>query len=169
MKTQKSDSLNCLLEFNFENNPPEDPDADLENDKGSIYNQKVQFKSSPLEITYDKYTFQALSSLFKTPDEINLGNLQQQAFAKLKEYKESTTLNLQYVIENQKLLDVNIELMSSIIIVPHTGYFTENCACSVINLGKISVSSKEISQEVVDWKFNGKYCTVWKKRKLTLS
>ena len=104
---------------------------------GSLYDQKVKFRSSPLEITYDKCTFSAFFDLFKIPEEINLVNLQQQAFAKLKEYTETTTLSLQYVIDNHKLSHVDVQLMSSIIIVPHNGFYTENCACSVLNLGKL--------------------------------
>ena len=103
---------------------------------GSLYDQKVKFRSSPLEITYDKCTFSAFFDLFKIPEEINLVNLQQQAFAKLKEYTETTTLSLQYVIDNHKLSHIDVQLMSSIIIVPHNGFYTENCACSVLNLGK---------------------------------
>ena len=34
-------------------------------------------------------------SIFKTPEEINLTNLQQTAFAKLKQYREATALTLQ--------------------------------------------------------------------------
>jgi len=102
---------------------------------------------SPLEIIYDRRTFRQMLTIFKTPDEINLSNLQQSAFAKFKEYKESTALTLQYAIDTHNLIDVEIFLMSSYIVVPHSGTFTESCACTVANLGSLSVKSKPISAE----------------------
>ena len=41
-----------------------------------IYSQRIKFHSSPLEITYDKRTVNAVVSMFKTPEEINLDYLQ---------------------------------------------------------------------------------------------
>ena len=73
-----------------------------------------------------------------------------QAFAKLKEYKESTSLSLQYVIDNHNLIAVDVQLMSSHVVIPQGGNFTDNCACTVINLGAISVKSKPISQQTRD-------------------
>ena len=93
--------------------------------------------SSPLEMTYDKTTINSLMSLFRTPDDIDLQNLQHQAISKLKEYRESSALSLQYVIDNHDLMDVDIRLMSSYFILPHSGVFTEKCACAIVNLGKL--------------------------------
>ena len=87
-------------------------------------------------MTYDKTTINSLMSLFRTPDDIDLQNLQHQAISKLKEYRESSALSLQYVIDNHDLMDVDIRLMSSYFILPHSGVFTEKCACAIVNLGK---------------------------------
>ena len=79
------DKNSNLLAFNFEKNPPENPNAksDEEWENRSLYDQKIAFRSSSaLEIIYDKRTINALISLFQTPDEIDLAILQQQAFAK---------------------------------------------------------------------------------------
>jgi len=51
------------------------------------------------------------------------------------------------VIDTHHLIDVDIHLMSSYIVMPHGGVFTETCACAVANLGSISVKSKPISAE----------------------
>ncbi len=150
VKSRNVGTKDKLLNFVFENNPPCDSNGDLELDEGSVYDQRVNIFSSPLEIVYDKKTFQRLSVLFKAPDEVNLANLQQQAFAKLKEYKESTALSLQYVIDHHNLVDVDIKLMSSVVVIPMDGRFSENSACAVINLGSIAVSSKPISQQTRD-------------------
>ena len=119
----RSGSGSQLLNISFEHNPPHDPLGDLDKDQGSLYDQRINIFSSPLEMTYDKYTVQALMSLFKTPDEINLVTLQQQAAAKFKEYKESSALGLKYAIDHHSLMDVDIHLKSSIVIIPLSGTY----------------------------------------------
>ena len=84
-----------LLNFDFESNPPSNPDGDLDEDLGSLYDKRIRLFSSPLEILYNHRTIQHLISIFKTPEEINLHNLQQTAFAKLRQYREATALTLQ--------------------------------------------------------------------------
>lgn len=84
-----------LLNFEFENNPPSDPDGNLDEDRGCLYDKRLKLFSSPLEIIYDHKTVRQLVNIFKTPEELNLTNLQQTAFAKLKQYREATALTLQ--------------------------------------------------------------------------
>lgn len=84
-----------LLNFEFENNPPSNPDGNLDEDLGCLYDKRLKLFSSPLEIVYDHRTVRQLGSIFKTPEELNLTNLQQTAFAKLKQYREATALTLQ--------------------------------------------------------------------------
>ena len=127
---------NRLLFISFESNPPADPDGDLDIVGTSPIKKKIRVFSSPLEITYDKATVNSLISLFKPPEDTDLANLQLQAMSKLKEYRESSTLSLQHVIDNHDLMDVDISLRSSYFILPHSGTFTENGACAVVNLGK---------------------------------
>ena len=107
-----------------------------------IYSQKITFWSSPLEITYDKRTVNAVSSMFKVPEEINLDYLGSKAFAKLEEYRQATALNIEYIIENHETRDVDVRISSSRIIIPQSGEHIDNCACSVLNLGKISIHIK---------------------------
>ena len=84
-----------LLKFEFENNPPSNADGNLDEDFGSLYDKRLQLFSSPLEVIYDHRTVHQLMNIFKTPESINLTNLQQTAFAKLKQYREATALTLQ--------------------------------------------------------------------------
>ncbi len=100
------------------------------------------------ELTQSKIdSFLQLISIFRAPEDLNLANLQHTAATKLKEYRQVTTLGLQYVIENHNLVDVDIELNSSYVILPHGGELTKSCACAVANLGSIRVKSKPISAE----------------------
>ena len=75
---------------------------------------------------------------------LSIAILQQQAFAKLQEYKEYTAYNIQWVIENHPLIKVDVNLSSNIIIVPMSGIYTENCQCSIVSLGK-----KQKSRQIV--------------------
>ena len=43
-----------LLNFEFENNPPSNPDGNLNEDIGSLYDKRLKLFSSPLEIIYDQ-------------------------------------------------------------------------------------------------------------------
>ena len=78
--------------------------------------------------------------------------LQQQAFAKLQEYKEYTAYNIQWVIEKHPIIKVDVNLSSSIFIIPMSGIYTENCQRSIVSLGKISIKTRPISAETKDVK-----------------
>jgi vacuolar protein sorting-associated protein 13A/C len=136
-----------LLNLSFQTNPPENPAGNLDTDEGSVYDQRVRFFSCPLEIVYDKNTFDRLERIFKAPELVNLSNLQHNAASKLREYREATSLSLQYVIDNHNLVDIDIQLMSSYVIVPHKGVLTSSSACAIANLGSIRVKSSPVSVE----------------------
>ena len=51
------------------------------------------------------------------------------------------------MIDTHHLFDVDVHLMSSYLVLPHAGVFSETCACAVANLGSISIKSKPISAE----------------------
>ena len=139
-----------LLHFSFENNPPDDPGGDLDSDKGSIYDQRIRFTSCPLQIVYDKSTVDRLQKIFRSPDLVNLSHLQSNAASKLREYREATTLSLQYVIDNHNLVDVDVHLESSNVILPHKGHLTKSSALAVVNLGSIRIKSGALSLETTE-------------------
>jgi len=95
VSTRSGRSGDKLLNFEFESNPPSNPNGNLDEDLGSLYDKRIRLFSSPLEILYNHRTVMHLVTIFKTPDEINLHNLQQTAFAKLRQYREATALTLQ--------------------------------------------------------------------------
>ena len=76
-----------------------------------------------------------------------MANLQKNAATMLKEYRNATALSLQYVIENHNLVDVDVQIMSSFVIVPQKGTLAPNCACAVVNLGSIMIKSSPITAE----------------------
>ena len=152
VKTRRcDDGEGNLVSFSFENHPPSNPKGDLDKDEGSLYDQRIKFLSSPLEITYDASTFWRMLMIFKTPDDLNLASLQESAATQLKEIRSTTTLGLQYVIENHNLVDIDVHLMSSYIVIPLNGKLdNKSTACAVANLGSITIKSKPISAETRD-------------------
>ena len=137
-----------LLNFCFENNPPEDSNADLDHDKGDIYEKSLVLKSSPLEIIYDSATFNQLSKVFHNPlDDITFTSLQQAASATVNELRESTRLALQYAVDNHSLIKVDAHLSSAHIIIPYGGDATDENAkgYAVAKLGSISLKSKPLA------------------------
>ena len=143
-------SRSNLLSVSFEHNPPNNPNGDLNKDKGSVYENRIQIESSPLELSYDTQTFSNLRTIFATSkDEMQLASLQQNATAKLNELKASTTLGLQYAIDHHSLVDVAIILRSCHVIVPHGGDATSrSSAVAVASLGSIQIKSKPVSTEM---------------------
>ena len=150
VKTMTNHDSN-LLTICVENNPPENPDGDLEEDGGSPWDKRIKISSSPLELTYDKLTFKHLKSVLHNPQhDLQLASLQQTASAKLNELKESTALGIQFAYENHTLVDIDVNLQSSHIIIPHEGDATNrNCAFAVASLGCIRVKSKPIAWELL--------------------
>jgi vacuolar protein sorting-associated protein 13A/C len=55
--------------------------------------------------------------------------LQSTAESKLADIKEKSATGLQYVIQQQSILDLNVDLQAPYIIVPHGGFYSGYVAC----------------------------------------
>ncbi|CAB1321661.1 unnamed protein product, partial [Coregonus sp. 'balchen'] len=95
-----------LLDILFETNPL-DESAD----------QRLRVESQPLEIIYDAVTVNSMSAFFSPPDDLQLDDLTNATLMKLEQFRDRTSTGLMYVIETQKVLDLNINLMASYVIV----------------------------------------------------
>ena len=131
----------------FENNPPDDPTFP-EDDKGGLVDMRVEAKSCPLEITYDKVTLRHLQRVLHNPNhDLELAALQQSASIKMNEIRESTLYNIENALREHTILDLDICLQSSHIIIPHDGDAAsadKNRSVTVASLGEISVRSKAL-------------------------
>ena len=136
-----------LFFFQFENNPPDDPTFP-EDDEGELVDMRVVAKSCPLEITYDKVTLRHLQRVLHNPNhDLELASLQQSASIKMNEIRESTLYNIENALREHTILDLDIRLQSSHIIIPHDGDAAsadKNRSVTVASLGEISVRSKAL-------------------------
>uniref|UniRef100_A0A8C7Q7U3 Vacuolar protein sorting 13 homolog A n=1 Tax=Oncorhynchus mykiss TaxID=8022 RepID=A0A8C7Q7U3_ONCMY len=119
-----------LLDILFETNPL-DESAD----------QRLHVESQPLEIIYDAVTVNSMSAFFLPPDDLQLDELTNATLMKLEQFRDRTSTGLMYVIETQKVLDLNVNLMASYVIVPQTGFYDSTQNLMLLDLGHFKVSS----------------------------
>ena len=93
----------------------------------------------------------------RPPQEVRVGYLQESTIDSIKEYKDvkMSQLGWQFVIEHHVFFKVDIELESSYFIFHRRGEYREGCPCLIANLGRVLVSSKEITKVQRDAKTEG--------------
>ncbi|XP_019410461.1 PREDICTED: vacuolar protein sorting-associated protein 13A isoform X1 [Crocodylus porosus] len=133
-RTVCSENDTSLLSIMFETNPL-DEKAD----------QKIRIEAQPLEIIYDARTVNSLVDFFRPPKDVHLEQLTSATLMKLEEFREKTSTGLLYVIETQKVLDLNINLMASYIIVPQNGFYESTSNLLLLDLGNLKMTSKSRS------------------------
>lgn len=129
-----------LLDVVFETNP-----------LGSDCGQKIKVAARPLEVIYDAQTIIKIVEVFKPPSESSaLSQLQAAAESKFSNLKEKSALGLQYAVSQHSIVDIDIDFCSSYIILPHSGIYSGNEPCIVVNLGAVSVKSAPRSKKAFD-------------------
>ncbi|XP_071444778.1 intermembrane lipid transfer protein Vps13 isoform X2 [Hetaerina americana] len=124
------DSSFELLHILFETEPL-DGDCD----------QRLKVQTAPLQIVYDALTVESVLSVFRPPEGVAVERLRAAAMSGLEDFKERSSTGLQYAIENHKKLDLEVDFMSSRILVPQKGILTKDCALLVIVLGKFGIKT----------------------------
>ncbi|XP_072243960.1 intermembrane lipid transfer protein VPS13A isoform X1 [Leuresthes tenuis] len=120
--------LLCIL---FETNPL---------DKSA--NQRLHVESQPLEIIYDAITVNSMSAFFLPPDDLQLDELTNATLMKLEQFRDRTATGLMYVIETQKVLDLDLNLMASYVIIPQSGFYNGTQNILLLDLGHFKMSSQ---------------------------
>ncbi|XP_060787336.1 vacuolar protein sorting-associated protein 13A isoform X2 [Neoarius graeffei] len=120
-----------LLSLMFETNPL-DAKAD----------QRLHVESQPLEIIYDAMTVNSMSAFFLPPNDLELDELTNATRMKLEQFRDRTSTGLMYIIETQKVLDLNINLMASYVIVPQMGFYDPKHNLIILDLGHFQMSSQ---------------------------
>ncbi|KAM9475939.1 intermembrane lipid transfer protein VPS13A isoform 2-T2 [Clarias gariepinus] len=120
-----------LLSLMFETNPL-DGKAD----------QRLHVESQPLEIIYDAMTVNNLSAFFMPPNDLQLDELTNATRMKLEQFRDRTSTGLMYIIETQKVLDLNINLMASYVFVPQMGFYDPKHNLIILDLGHFQMSSQ---------------------------
>uniref|UniRef100_A0A8D8LZY6 Vacuolar protein sorting-associated protein 13C n=2 Tax=Cacopsylla melanoneura TaxID=428564 RepID=A0A8D8LZY6_9HEMI len=131
-KRSKEDGEGTLLNVLFEINP-----------LCRTCDQRIHVTAKPLQVVYDAHTLIQVSSIF-TPDKSEadvMYQLQEAAASKMIEIKEMSALGLQNAITKRTVLDLNIRLEGSYLLIPHGGHYTGVESLLVVNLGSIGLTS----------------------------
>lgn len=137
-KRSKEDGQGTLLEVLFEINPG-----------CRTCDQRIHVTAKPLQVVYDAETLIHVSSIF-TPDQSEadvMYQLQEAAATKMIEFKEMSALGLQNAITKRTVLDLNVQLQGSYLLIPHSGHYTGVESLLVVNLGSIAVTSSKIMKK----------------------
>ncbi|XP_057213558.1 vacuolar protein sorting-associated protein 13A isoform X4 [Triplophysa rosa] len=121
----------ALLNLMFETNPLD-----------GLADQKLRIESQPLEIIYDAMTVNSMSAFFMPPKDLQLDELTNATLMKLEQFRDRTSTGLMYIIETQKVLDLNIDLMASYVIVPENGFYDPKHNLAILDLGHFQMSSQ---------------------------
>jgi len=76
-------------------------------------------------------------------DSSTLSQLQTAAAEQLEGLKEMSALGLEYAIEKHSVLDIQVDMQASQLIIPHGGFYDDSKALIVINLGSLKMHSLE--------------------------
>ncbi|XP_012058655.1 PREDICTED: vacuolar protein sorting-associated protein 13C [Atta cephalotes] len=126
-------SSDCaLLSVSYEKNPLD-----------RLCGDRVVVKSRSVDIIYDAQTIKELVDMFKVQDSSTLSQLQTAAAEQLEGLKEMSALGLEYAIEKHSILDIQVDMQASQLIIPHGGLYEDSKALIVVNLGSLKMHSLE--------------------------
>ncbi|KAF7652728.1 hypothetical protein LDENG_00093380 [Lucifuga dentata] len=128
------DSASSLLSILFELNPEE-----------SAADQLLRVDSQPVEIIYDALTVNSMAEFFKTGKGIDLDVLTSTTLSKLEEIKEKTATGLSHIIETRKILDLRIHLKPSYLLLPKSGFCSDESDLLIVDFGSLQLHSVEQS------------------------
>ncbi|XP_014254768.1 vacuolar protein sorting-associated protein 13 isoform X2 [Cimex lectularius] len=121
-----------LLEVLFETNPLD----------SAVCDKRFRVSAQPLHVLYDLFTIQRVSEVFLPAKPIEATSLQSAVQMKLTQIKEMSTSGVQHLIEKHEVLELDIYLKSSVIIIPKNGILDNPLKSRVvISLGTIKIKS----------------------------
>ncbi|XP_076012416.1 intermembrane lipid transfer protein VPS13C isoform X2 [Genypterus blacodes] len=132
--TSVGDSASSLLSILFELNPEE-----------SAADQLLHVHSQPVQIIYDALTVNSVAEFFKMEKGIDLEVLTSATLSKLEEIKEKTATGLSHIIETRKILDLRIDLKPSYLLVPKSGFYSNESDLLIVDFGSLQLNSMEQS------------------------
>lgn len=109
--------------------------------RDSRIDHSINLSVQPLQITYNSYTVQQVIDMFKLSEQLQLQNTSSLAIATIDQLRTQTRAGLQHVIDDRKLMDINIVIHSPIIMLPENGVFGDSGKVLVVNFGSLSVTS----------------------------
>ncbi|XP_017891074.1 vacuolar protein sorting-associated protein 13 isoform X2 [Ceratina calcarata] len=125
-----------LLSVSYEKNPLD-----------KLCGDRVIVKSKSVDIVYDAQTVIELVNLFKVKNSSTLTTIQAAAAEQLEGLKEMSALGLEHAIQKHSVLDIQVNMQASQLIVPHDGFYNGTKSLLVVNLGSLRMHSLEKSKE----------------------
>ncbi|CAL7938935.1 unnamed protein product [Xylocopa violacea] len=122
---------NVLLSVSYEKNPLD-----------KLCGDRVIVRSKSVDIIYDAQTIIEIVNLFKVQSS-TLDNLQAAAAEQLEGLKEMSALGLEYAIQKHSILDIQVNMQASQLIIPHDGLYHSTKSVLVVNLGSLQMQSLE--------------------------
>lgn len=129
-----------LIDFFYESNPID-----------NLVDARLIFKLLGTTIYYSVDFITRLINFFKPKDQHKetIQAILNAAEATVENWSTQSRMGLESILENHKILDLNLDLRAPLIILP-TNPSTWDSSCAVIDAGHISVSSQVISRDEVE-------------------
>ena len=125
-------SNGVLLDVSYEKNPLD-----------KLCGDRFVVKSKSVHIIYDAQTIIELVKLFKVQNQSTLNQIQAAAAERLEGLKEMSALGLEYAIQKHSILDIQVDMEASKLIIPHSGFYNNTESLIAINLGGLKIHSLE--------------------------
>ena len=104
--------------------------------------QRVRLSARPLVIVYHVPTLKRIVNMFQSDQVSDLSQLQAVARKKMRDLKKTSFVGLEYAIQRQPVVDVNINIRGSYLIVPDGGVCSPGGAKILCNTGNLLVQSR---------------------------
>lgn len=104
-------------------------------------NKRIRLSAEPLLVTYDANTLQKVANMFEAKETSQLVHLSQAARKKIENLKKTSALGLEYAIQNQEVMDVDILVKGSYIALPYGGSTQSGGSKILCNMGNFSIKS----------------------------
>ena len=127
------------MNFSFETNPNDD-----------TCHQRIRLTTQPLTVIFDWPTFQRVANMFQSAEASELSRLQAAARQTIEDMKKTSLLGLEYAIQNRTVVDVDVNIRGSYVVVPIGGALkTADSGKMVCNTGNLvirSLTSRKLGQ-----------------------
>ncbi|CAG0894737.1 unnamed protein product, partial [Darwinula stevensoni] len=113
-------------------------------------NYYIQASAEPLEVIFDSPTVTQLLDVFQTPASLVLDDIQAAARGTFEEIKHYSLLGMQQTITERPIIDIDIHLKPSHLVLPEHGVFSSKSHVLVVSLGALDMRTILRDQEVAN-------------------